>query len=39
VTAANPFLERYYLDRGFQRVGFGEIRGELRIFLERTIGC
>ena len=35
VTAANPFLERYYVGHGFRRVGEAEIHGEPSLLLER----
>jgi GNAT superfamily N-acetyltransferase len=37
VVAANPFLERYYLARGFKDCGTVEIRGERAVLLERRI--
>ena len=37
-VAANPFLERYYLARGFEDCGTVEIRGERSVLLERRLG-
>lgn len=37
VTAANPFLEGYYLARGFQRFEAVEIFGEPCVLLEREV--
>ena len=38
VTGANPFLERYYLEHDFRRVGEASIRGEACVLLERRCG-
>jgi GNAT superfamily N-acetyltransferase len=37
VTAANPFLERYYATGGFARVATGDIFGEPALFLEKPL--
>jgi GNAT superfamily N-acetyltransferase len=37
VVSANPFLERYYLARGFRDCGTVQIRGERSALLERRV--
>lgn len=37
VTAANPFLERYYATDGFALVATGDIFGEPALFLEKLL--
>jgi hypothetical protein len=37
VTATNPFLVRYYTERGFDAVGHGEIMGCPSIFLQKLL--
>jgi hypothetical protein len=37
VTAANPFLQRYYLARGFLDCGHADIKGERLLILERPV--
>jgi GNAT superfamily N-acetyltransferase len=39
VIAANPFLERYYLARGFEACGTVEIKGERSVLLERRVAA
>ena len=39
VTAANPFLERYYLARGFLDRGQAEIKRDRSLILERPVGA
>jgi GNAT superfamily N-acetyltransferase len=37
VVAVNPFLERYYLARGFKDCGTVEIKGERSVLLEKLV--
>ncbi len=37
VTASNPFLERYYVERGYTRVATGDIKGGASVFLEKRL--
>ena len=37
VSAANPFLEQYYAQRGYRRVAQADIKGAPALFLERFV--